>query len=344
VTIEVIEALDPSGMEMVRRVPANGSGEFKLGAQVIVRESQTAVFFRDGKSYDTFEPGRHTLTTLNLPLIGERVTDRVFGESPFKAEVYFVNQKVFLNLRWGTRDPITYRDTELDLVRLRARGLISLRVDDAVLFVNNVVGTQGVYRTEQIHGYIKTLVLSALAQVIGGELKSIVDLPVRYEALSTATKAKVQALLETVGVELLDFVIEAITPPDEVQRHIDERGGIAAIGDLDRYLRYKTATALEEAARQPGGVAGAVTGAGAGLSLGMMLPQLLAQGAQNSAGAQQQAPPTLRCVGCQRDVELGSKFCPGCGSAIVANACAKCGADLAPGSKFCAGCGEAVGK
>lgn len=119
-TLDVIEALDPSGAEMVHRVPEGGSGEFKLGAQVIVRDSQVGVFFRDGKAYDALGPGRHTLSTLNLPLLGDRVTHRLLGESPFK--VYFVNQKVFLNLKWGTRDPIVYRDREFSVVRLRARG------------------------------------------------------------------------------------------------------------------------------------------------------------------------------------------------------------------------------
>ena len=101
-TIEVIEAIDGAETEMVRRVPTTGSGEFKLGSQVIVRESQTAVFFRDGQSLDTFGPGRHTISTANIPLVGAKITDRIFGESPFKAEVYFVNQKVFLGIKWGT--------------------------------------------------------------------------------------------------------------------------------------------------------------------------------------------------------------------------------------------------
>src|SRR5450631_4067956 len=121
-TIDVIEVPDGNATEMVRRVPSSGSGDFKLGAQVIVRESQVGVFFRDGKCYDAFGPGRHTLSTLNMPLLGERITDKVFGESPFKAEVYFVNQKVFMSVKWGTRDPIAYRDKDLSVVRLRSHG------------------------------------------------------------------------------------------------------------------------------------------------------------------------------------------------------------------------------
>ncbi len=174
-TIDVIEAPDGAGTEMVRRVPSSGSGEFKLGAQVVVRESQTAIFFRDGRSLDTFGPGRHALH-LNLPLLGGRITDRVFGQSPFKAEVYFVNQNVFLNVKWGTRDPIAYRDRDLALVRLRAHGELAVRVTDPVLFVNKVVGVRGLYTPKDIEGFLKSMVVSTLAQVIGGVLESIFDL------------------------------------------------------------------------------------------------------------------------------------------------------------------------
>ena len=189
------------------------------------------MFFRDGKSYDTFGPGRHTLSTLNLPLIGKRVTDRVFGQSPFKAEVYFVNQNVFLNIKWGTRDPIAYRDRELSLVRLRAHGEMAVRITDPMLFVTKVVGARGVYTTRDIEGFLKSLVLSSLAQTLAGVLESIFDLPTRYDELTTATKARVFDEFDAYGTELVELVIEFITPP-EVQARIDERSGMGAVGDL----------------------------------------------------------------------------------------------------------------
>jgi membrane protease subunit (stomatin/prohibitin family) len=285
-TIDVIEAPDGAGTEMVRRVPAAGSGEFKLGAQVIVRESQTGIFFRDGQSLDTFGPGRHTLSTLNLPLIGARITDKVFGESPFKAEVYFVNQNVFLNIKWGTRDPIAYRDRELDLIRLRAHGELAVRVTDPVLFVNKVVGARGLYTAKDIDGFLKSIVLSSLAQVIGGVLETVFDLPVRYDEIATATKARVFDAFAAYGTELEHFNIEAITPPDEVQARIDERSGIGAVGDLDRYLRYKSALALGEAATNAGGVGGAMDAA-AGLGLGMSVMRSAQEG---TAQAHPQSP------------------------------------------------------
>ena len=340
-TIDVIEALDGSADEIVRRVPSSGSGEFKLGAQVIVRESQTGVFFRDGKSYDTFGPGRHTLSTLNMPLLGGRITDRVFGESPFKAEVYFVNHRVFLNIKWGTRDPIAYRDTQLSLVRLRAHGEMAVRVSDPVLFVNKVVGTQGVYTTKDIQGFLKSLVVSSLAQTVGAMLESIFDLPVRYDEVATATKVRVFDEFAAYGTELVGFVIEAITPPDEVQARIDERSGMAAVGDLDSYLRYKGALALGEAASSPGGGAGGALDAAAGLGLGMAVMRSAQEATTPSSAAPVAGgiPATIACSSCAHQVAAGSKFCPECGTSLVANLCVTCHLPLTPDGKFCAGCG-----
>lgn len=337
-TIDVIEAVDGSADEMVRRVPSSGSGEFKLGAQVIVRESQTGVFFRDGKSYDAFGPGRHTLSTLNMPLLGERIAERVFGESPFKAEVYFVNHKVFLNIKWGTRDPIAYRDTQLSLVRLRAHGEMAVRVSDPVLFVNKVVGTQGVYTTKDIQGFLKSLVLSSLAQTVGAVLESIFDLPVRYDELATATKVRVFDEFAAYGTELVDFIIESITPPDDVQTRIDERSGMAAVGDLDRYLRYKGALALGEAASTPGGAGGALDAA-AGLGLGMSVMRSAQEATAPAASVAGGIPATVACSSCAHQVAAGSKFCPECGASLVANLCTKCQQPLTENAKFCAGCG-----
>jgi membrane protease subunit (stomatin/prohibitin family) len=342
-TIDVIEALDGSGEEIVRRVPSSGAGEFKLGAQAIVRESQVGVFFRDGKVYDALGPGRHTLSTLNLPLLGQAVTDRVFGESPFRAEVYFVNQKVFMNMKWGTRDPIAYRDKELALVRLRAHGQMAVRVSDPVLFVNKVVGTQGVYTTKDVMGLLKSLVLSSLAQTVGGMLESIFDLPVKYDELSTATKVRVFEEFASYGTELVDFVIESITPPDEVQARIDERSGMAAIGDLDSYLRYKSAIALSDAAKNPTGAGGDV-GAAAGLGLGLAVMRQAHVGTEVLGAMGGATAASIKCASCGHDAPAGSKFCPECGTSLVANLCSKCNQPLGGTEKFCANCGSPTGR
>lgn len=343
-TIDVIEALDGPSEELVRRVPARGSGEFQLGAQVIVRESQSGVFFRDGKVYDVFDAGRHTLSTLNMPLLGKALTNRVFGKSPFKAEVYFVNHRVFLGLKWGTRDPIAYRDKELSVVRLRSHGEMAIRVTDAGLFVNKVVGTQGTYETKAIEGFLKTIVLSSLAQALAAQLDSIYDLAFKYDELATATKARVFDEFAAYGTELVDFLIESITPPDEVQQRIDERSGIAAVGDLQDYLRYKSALAIGEAATHPGTTAGSEMAAATGLGLGLAVMRDAQQGtsAGTTATGSGSTPATIACLSCAHQVPAGSKFCPECGTSLIANLCMKCNQPLVADAKFCAACGAPV--
>lgn len=340
-TIDVIETLDGAATEMVRRVPSSGSGDFKLGAQVIVRESQVGVFFRDGKCYDAFGPGRHTLSTLNMPLLGERITDKVFGESPFKAEVYFVNQKVFMSVKWGTRDPIAYRDKDLSVVRLRSHGELAIRISEPVLFVNKVVGTQGIYDTKDIMGFLKGLVTGSLAQVIGETLDSIFDLPARYDQLATATKARVFDEFAAYGTELVEFVIESITPPDEVQKRIDERGGMAAVGDLDSYLRYKSAIAIGDAATSPGGAGGALDAA-TGIGLGMAVLRTAQQGSAPGAAAPADSQASAACPKCGTAVHAGAKFCPECATSLVGDLCSNCREALTPNAKFCANCGTPV--
>jgi membrane protease subunit (stomatin/prohibitin family) len=338
--IEVVQSLDDTGELIVSRFPASGEADLKLGAQVIVRESQSAVFFRSGKALDTFGPGRHTLTTGNVPLLGQTLNLAVFkGDTPFKAEVYFVNHKVFINQKWGTKEPIPFRDSELMLVRLRAFGVMSFKIEDAQLFVNKIVGTQGMYAAPQISDFLRNVVISRLADFLGENLKSVFDLPRLYNEIGAGMKALVKDDFGKYGITIEDFLISAITPPEEVQKKIDERSGMAAVGNLDQYMKFKAAQAVQDAANQPGGTAGAGVGAGMGLGMGMMMPGMLAQAMQSGT----QAAPgggTQACPKCGQQNLAGAKFCSGCGEKLLASVqCPKCHSPNASGAKFCSNCG-----
>ena len=175
--IDVIQAPDQGLNQMVARVPQTGSGDFRIGSQVIVRESQAAVFFRDGKALDTFGPGRHTITTANIPLLVNLIQLGTSGQTPFTAEVYFVNQRDFIDMKWGTPEPISLRDPDLGLARLRANGRYSMAISDPQMFVAKIVGTQGLYQTSQIEDYLRSMIISRLTDLLGESKTGLFDLP-----------------------------------------------------------------------------------------------------------------------------------------------------------------------
>jgi membrane protease subunit (stomatin/prohibitin family) len=285
--IDVIEHVDESGQEMVHRVPERGPGDFRMGSQVIVRESQAAVFFRDGKALDVFGPGRHTITTGNMPLLTGLLTLGTSGKTPFQAEVYFVSMRQFLDQKWGTPEPIALRDADFGIVRLRAFGTYAMQIQDPQLFVNRIVGTRGYYENREIDGYLRGIIITKMADLLGELGRSVLDLPALYEEIGAGLKAKVQDDFNAVGVELRSFYVNSISLPDKVQQAIDERASIGALGGMQAYMQASAAQAMRDAAKQEGGggLAGAGVGLGAGAGLGATMAQIMGQAAQQGAAA-----------------------------------------------------------
>jgi membrane protease subunit (stomatin/prohibitin family) len=337
---DIVEFFDETGRQMVHRLPEHGSGDFRLGSQLIVRESQAAVFFRDGKALDTFGPGRHTLSTANIPFLTRLISIPFSGETPFKAEVYFVNLREFLEQKWGTPEAITLRDSELGMVRLRAFGTYSMQVNDPQLFVNKVVGTQGIYQTSQIQGFLRGIIIAKLTDLLGEVQKSILDLPSLYDEIGAGAKAKVQDDFNALGIALKTLYVTSISPTEETAKAIDERASMGAIGNMQAYLQFKTARAMTEAAGVPGGMAGAGVGLGAGVGMGAAMAQMMTQAMQPGAQA---AAATMMCPSCSTQIPAGSKFCPQCGGKIGGEMiCPNCKADVPDGSQFCPNCGTKI--
>ncbi len=275
--MEVIEFLDDSGTILVKRMPDNGQLEIKWGSQLTVRESQDAVFFRDGKSLDVFTAGRHVLKTQNIPAVGKWVTSFGYGEnSPFRAEVLFVGKQLFPNFKWGTKEPILFKDTELQMVRLRSYGSFSIQVHDSLLFVNKIAGTMGLYSTEVISDYLRGIIISKFNVVLARMLKTVFDIPASMDDLNLVMRTELHADFQGLGLKLHDFYIQSISLPDEVQKMIDTRTGMNAMGNLDQYMKLKIADSLGDAAKN-NSAAGTGLGLGAGIGMGMALPNMIQQ-------------------------------------------------------------------
>jgi len=285
--IDVVEFVDETGNEIVHRIPERGSGDFRFGSNVIVRESQVAIFFRDGKALDVFDPGKHVVSTANVPLLIDLLKLGTSGKTPFTAEAYFVSMREFIDKGWGTPEPITMRDADLGMVRLRANGTYNFEVSEPSLFVNKIVGTQGMYETPQIENFLRGLIISRLTDLLGEMKKSLLDLPAMYDEIGAATRAKAQDDFAARGMKLKTLYVRSISPTEETAKAIDERAQMGAIGDMAKYMQFQAARGIRDAAQNPaGGVAGAGVGLGAGLGMGQMMAGMMAQSLQ----AQPQPP------------------------------------------------------
>jgi membrane protease subunit (stomatin/prohibitin family) len=345
--IEVIEWLDNTQDTLLYRFPVYQQ-EIKNGAQLIVRESQAAVFVFEGQVADVFTPGRYTVEGGNTPILSKLGAWKHGFNSPIKSEVYFVNTKQFTDMKWGTSNPIMLRDQDFGIVRLRAFGAYSLRVADPAEFIKEIAGTNAHFQTEDIDGQLKRAIVTEFSDALG-ELKiPALDLAAQYKEVGGAIREKINEDFKGYGLEVTKFYVENISLPPEVEAAMDKRASMGALGDAQKYMQFQAADALRDAAQNEGGGAGLGAGLGAGFAVGGQMANAFGAGPQaNASGTQSGASPaTTACPNCGKQNAVGAKFCADCGGKMeVAQVpCVKCGANLREGAKFCSECGASQEK
>ena len=341
--IEVIEWLDDSSNTLLYRFPVKDQ-EIKNGAQLIVRESQAAVFVHEGQIADQFPPGRYTIDGGNTPILSKLGAWKYGFNSPFKAEVYFVNTKQFTDLKWGTPNPIMMRDADFGMVRLRAFGIYSIRVADPQALIKEVAGTNARFITEDIEGQLKRTLVGGFSDALAESKTAALDLASNYDELAKFTRFKLNDEFKTFGLELTKFVIENISLPQEVEAAMDKRTSMGVLGDVGRYTQFQAADAMRDAAQNPGGAAGTGMGLGAGFALGNAMAGAMNDAVRqpNQSTGQGAAAAGVACAKCGHQNAPGAKFCTECGAKQGPATCANCQAELYPGAKFCNECGQKV--
>ena len=288
--VDIIEWTDDSSDTMVWRFPRY-ENEIKNGAQLIVRQAQVAVFVNRGEIADVFTSGQHQLTTRNLPLLTTLMGWKYGFQSPFRAEVYFVNTRNFTNLKWGTKNPITLRDPEFGPVRLRSFGTFVVKVSDPPKFIKEIVGTSGRFTVEEVSEQLKNLIVTRFSDMLGESKIPVLDLAANYNELSTFLTGKIAPEFREYGLEVTKLLVENIALPPEVEEALDKKSSMGIIGNLDNFLKYQSATAMEAAAKNPGGEASAGVGMGMGFALANQLGKMVASPPEAPQAAP--APPPL---------------------------------------------------
>lgn len=367
--IEVIEWTDQNASTMVYRFPVQNN-EIKMGAELTVRESQVAIFVNEGEIADVFGPGRHLLYTQNMPILTKLKSWKFGFDSPFKAEVYFVNTKQFINQKWGTSNPIMMRDSEFGVIRLRGYGIYSYRVSEPVVFLKELFGTSASYDTSSIEGQLKKMVLSGLTDLFAESNIAALDLAMNYDELSEKGKEKMKQRFSTFGFEITSLYIENLSLPEEVEKVLDRKTAMGVIGNMNQYQQYQAAEAIRDAAQnEGGGLAGAGAGIGAGAAIGSVMANALQGNHQQTNSPSAPQPEKMTCPHCQALINTSAKFCGECGETVqkqkvpcnscqaainedakfcgecgakqvTEKTCAKCGKVNAPNTKFCGDCGD----
>jgi membrane protease subunit (stomatin/prohibitin family) len=338
--LKAIEWVDNSQDTMVYRYPMEGR-EINFGSKLTVRESQVAVFVVKGKIADVFGPGIHTLAVANLPIVSKLLALPFGFKQPFTAEIYYVNTKQFANQKWGTANPITMRDAEFGVVRIRAYGKYSFRVNDATVFLKELFGTNSSFKTSDINDYLRSMLIAGISDTIAESKISAIDLACNLLEFNKKATEQIAGSFTNLGLALANIVVENISFPEAVEKAIDTRSSMGVMNDkMDTFVKYQAANAMREGVNNPNGMGGLGVQLGTGAAVGQMMSEALRP--QPAQAPAQAAPAAKTCVKCGAHLAPNAKFCGECGAKqeVAALVCPQCGEKRGPNSKFCGNCGH----
>ena len=262
--------------------------EIQNGATLTVRDGQVAVFVNEGQIADVFTAGRYTLTTETLPVMTNLRNWRMGFDSPFKSDVLFFSTRLQQGRKWGTTQPVTVRDSEFGMVRLRAFGMYSYKINDVTQFYQTITGMNDSYRAEQIEPQLRNLIVSDLASGLGQSEIAFIDLAANQGLMAEEIRRELQPDFAKYGLSLESFVVENVSLPDELQKTLDKRISMGMIGDINEYTRYQTAEAIQHAAKNEGGMAGIGAGLGVGMNMGQVMSEAMQPRGSNMPSQNQQ--------------------------------------------------------
>ena len=331
--LKAIEWQDPSKNTILYKYPMDGR-TIQFGSKLTVRDSQVAIFMNKGKIADVFGPGMHTLKTSNLPILTQLLALPYGFKSPFYADVFFINTKQFTNQKWGTSSPITMRDKEFGLIRLRGFGSYAFKVTNPEVFLKEMTGTNSTFTTEDIESFLRSHLVSCISDTIAESKIGALDLSANLTEFSQVALQDAKSNFESFGLELTKLVVESLTFPEEVEKALDQRSSMGIMSDsMDDFVKYQSAQALRDVAKKEGTVSAGVD-IGTGLAFGQMMRDSLTP-----------APKTTKkegkfCPECGTENKKSAKFCTECGAKLASTKhCPECKAEMPAKAKFCPECG-----
>jgi len=367
--LEVIEWRDSTRDTLAYHFPVGGN-EIKNGAKLIVRESQLAIFVKDGQLADIFSPGTYTLNGGNTPILSKLGAWKYGFNSPFKSEVYFISTLQYTDIKWGTLNPVAKRDAEFGIVRIRAFGNFTYKVTNPEVFLREVLGTKERVVSADVDKQLKTVVMSTFVDTMAETNIAVVDLAAKYDEIGYLTKEKVAARAALLGVEVIAITVENISLPPEVEAYVDKKTSMNVMGNMQQMQEFEKANLIGNMAKNGGNGGGGgndMTNLAAGLATFGIVRDALNPNQQGGGAVTRVICPScganviqgtkfcpecgnpmqlqkVSCINCKAQIPAGLKFCPECGANQQAGStkerrCTKCGAPLQPGDKFCMNCG-----